>query len=120
MIVGVTRDPTFGPVLMVGAGGVVTELFKDSAYRLAPVSEAEAMEMVRELRSCPLLERFRGTEPADLPAFARLVAQVSCIAAAESAIAEIELNPVIVHLAGKGCTIADALLVLGPASAKAA
>jgi acetate---CoA ligase (ADP-forming) len=120
MIVGVTRDPTFGPVLIVGAGGVATELFKDTAYRLAPISEVEALEMVRELRSYPLLERFRGAEPADLTAFARLVAQVSYITVAESTIAEMELNPVIVHLAGKGYTIADTLLVLRPVSVRAA
>jgi acetate---CoA ligase (ADP-forming) len=120
MIIGVTRDPTFGPVVMVGAGGVATELFKDSAYRLAPVSEAEALEMVRELRSCPLLDGFRGAEPADLSTLTRLIAKVSRIAVAQSAIGEMELNPVIVHPAGQGYTIADALLVLRPVGAKAA
>ena len=119
MIVGVTRDPTFGPVVMVGAGGVATELLKDSAYRLAPVSEPEALEMVHELRSAPLLEGFRGAEPADLPAFTRLIAQISRIASAHAAIAELELNPVIVHPTGQGYTIADALVVLQPIGAEA-
>ncbi len=117
IIVGIVRDPTFGPVVMVGAGGVAAELFNDAAYRLAPVDEAEAAAMVRDLRSAPLLDGFRGARPADVPALARLVALVSRIADAGRAdIAELELNPVIVHPAGQGCTIADALLALSPAA----
>jgi acyl-CoA synthetase (NDP forming) len=116
IIVGVIRDPSFGPVVMVGAGGVATELFQDTAYRLAPVDEAEATVMLRELRSAGLLDGFRGAPPADIPALARLVALVSRFAdAGRAAVAELELNPVIVHPAGQGCTIADALLMLSPA-----
>ena len=117
MIVGVVRDPTFGPVITVGAGGTSTELFKDVVYRLAPVDEAEATAMVRSLRSAPLLEGFRGAPEADLPALAGLVSLVSRIAdAGRATVAELELNPVIVHPAGQGCTVADALLVLSPAN----
>lgn len=116
MIVGIIRDPTFGPVVMLGAGGITTELFQDTAYRLAPVNEAEAAAMLRELRSAPLLDGFRGAPPADVAALTQLVAQVSRFAhAARDDVAELELNPVIVHPAGQGCTIADALLVLSPA-----
>jgi acyl-CoA synthetase (NDP forming) len=116
MIVGVVRDPTFGPVVMVGAGGVTTELFRDVVYRLAPVDEAAAAAMVRSLRSAPLLEGFRGAPPADIPALARLIALASGIAASSQAtVAELELNPVIVHPAGQGCTVADALLTFSPA-----
>jgi len=116
MIIGAVRDPTFGPVVTVGAGGTATELFGDIAHRLAPVDEAEAAAMVGELRSAPLLRGFRGAVPADLPALARLVALVSRLAAeGRDAVLEIELNPVIVHPAGQGCTVADALLVLQPA-----
>jgi len=115
IIVGIVRDPSFGPVVMVGAGGVATELFRDTAYRLAPIDEAEATAMLRGLRSAPLLEGFRGAPPADIPALARLVARVSRFAdAGRDFVAELELNPVIVHPAGQGCTIADALLVLSP------
>ena len=121
IIVGIVRDPTFGPVVMVGAGGVATELFNDTAYRLAPVDEAEAAAMIRDLRSAPLLEGFRGARPADVPALAHLVALVSQIASAGRAdVAELELNPVIVHPVGQGCTIADALLVLSPAASPGA
>ena len=116
IIVGVVRDPSFGPVVMVGAGGVATELFQDTAYRLAPVDQAEATAMLRELRSARLLDGFRGAPPSDIPALARLVALVSRFAdAGRATVAELELNPVIVHPAGQGCTIADALLVLSPA-----
>jgi len=119
MIIGVMRDPTFGPVVMVGAGGSMTELFHDTASRLAPVSGAEALAMLRELRSAPLLEGFRGTPKADVTALARLISQVSRLAAGgRDRIAEFELNPVIVHPAGEGCSIADALLVLASCERK--
>jgi acyl-CoA synthetase (NDP forming) len=115
MIVGILRDPTFGPVVMVGAGGVTTELFRDTAYRLAPVDEIEATAMLRELRSAPLLDGFRGAPKADVPALARLISLASRFAdAGRERIAELELNPVIVHAAGEGCSVADALLVLAP------
>ncbi len=116
IIIGIIRDPTFGPVVMVGAGGVTTELFKDTVHRLAPVDEAEATDMIHLLRSAPLLTGFRGAPAADVPALARLVALVSRLAdAGRETVAELELNPVIVHSAGQGYTIADALLVLSPA-----
>lgn len=116
VIVGVVRDPTFGPVISVGAGGVTTELFRDVVYRLAPLDENAAAAMVRVLRSAPLLEGFRGAAPADVPALAHLIAQLSQLAhASRVTVAELELNPVIVHSTGQGCTIADALLVLAPA-----
>jgi len=117
MIVGVVRDPTFGPVVTVGAGGTATELFRDIVHRLAPVDEQEAAAMVRSLRSAPLLDGYRGAPEADVPALAVLVSLVSRLAhAGRDAVAELELNPVIVHPAGQGCTIADALLVLSPAT----
>jgi acetate---CoA ligase (ADP-forming) len=115
MIVGSMHDPTFGPVVMVGAGGIMTELFHDTAYRLAPVGDAEALAMLRELRGAPLLEGFRGAPKADITALACLISQVSQLAAAgRDRIAVFELNPVIVHRSGEGCSIADALLVLAP------
>jgi succinyl-CoA synthetase beta subunit len=115
MIVGVVRDPLFGPVLMVGAGGMAAELFNDACFRLAPVSEPEALDMISSLRSKPLLEGFRGIPCADVPALATLMAQLSAFASSfQDSVREVELNPVIVHAHGKGCTIADALLTLDP------
>jgi acyl-CoA synthetase (NDP forming) len=115
IIVGTMLDLTFGPMIMVGLGGVTTELFKDVVYRPAPVSAAEAAAMLVELKAAPLLDGFRGAPKADVPALAQLIAQISHLAAdwAED-IAEIEINPVLVHAIGEGVTIVDALLVRKP------
>lgn len=111
VIIGTFRDAVFGPLVMVGAGGVTAELFQDTAYRLAPVDRAEALEMLRELRIGTVLAGFRGAPPADIEALALLVVQLSHFAAAHAdLVQEVELNPVIVHPAGEGCTILDALL----------
>lgn len=112
IIIGTLRDNTFGPMVMVGLGGITTELFKDVVYRPAPVSAEEAGEMLRALKGAPLLDGFRGAPKADVAAAAGLIAQVSQLAAQlAGAVAEIELNPVLVHPAGKGVTIVDALVV---------
>ena len=79
-VVGVVRDPVFGPVVMFGLGGVLVELMKDVSFRLAPVSEAQALAMIRETRGARLLEGFRGAPPADVPALARAIVAVSELA----------------------------------------
>jgi len=118
VIVGTIRDRGFGPLVMIGAGGVMTELFKDVVYRLAPVDAEGARRMLGELRVARLLQGFRGALPADVDALAALVAQLSGFAAAHrDLVQEVELNPVIVHRAGEGCTIVDALLTTAPAEA---
>lgn len=115
MIVGAVRDPVFGPILMLGAGGVATELYRDTIYCPAPVDKHQVLELLRELRSFPLLEGFRGAPRADIEALAHLAVRVSAFAhAARNLVSEIELNPVIVHPNGAGCTIADALLTVTP------
>jgi acyl-CoA synthetase (NDP forming) len=115
IIVGVIRDPVFGPVLMLGAGGVTAELFRDVTYSLAPVDAREATIMLRRLRSFPLLDGFRGAPRADIAALAELVARISRFAAAcQESVREVELNPVIVHPVGQGCSVADALLLIEP------
>ena len=112
IIVGTLLDATFGPMIMVGLGGITTELFKDVIYRPAPVSAQEAQAMLGELKAAPLLNGFRGAAKADVPALANLIAQVSQLAARHSAeISEIEINPVLVHPVGEGVTIVDALVV---------
>jgi acyl-CoA synthetase (NDP forming) len=116
IIVGCIRDELFGPILMVGLGGMATELFNDVIYRPAPVGEAEAAAMLRELKSASLLQGFRGAPVSDTSALSTLIARLSLIAETID-VDEIELNPVIVHPEGQGVTIADALLVRkGPAS----
>jgi len=112
IIVGTMLDATFGPMIMVGLGGITTELFKDVIYRPAPVSAEEAAAMLGELKAAPLLNGFRGAAKADVPALAQLISEISQLAARFKAeISEIELNPVLVHPEGKGVTIVDALVV---------
>lgn len=112
IIVGTLQDATFGPMIMVGLGGITTELFRDVVYRPAPVSAPEASAMLAELKAAPLLNGFRGAAKADVPALADLISQVSRLAAAwRNEIAEIEINPVLVHPVGQGVTIVDALVV---------
>jgi acetyltransferase len=112
IIVGTMEDATFGPMIMVGLGGITTELFKDVIYRPAPVSAAEATAMLAELKAAPLLDGFRGTAKTDIPALSQLIAQISMLAAQfVNEISEIELNPVLVHPQGQGVTIVDALVV---------
>jgi acetate---CoA ligase (ADP-forming) len=112
IIVGTLLDATFGPMVMVGLGGVTTELFRDVVYRPAPVSAAEATAMLAELKAAPLLNGFRGAAKSDIPALSQLISQISLLAARFSEqISEIELNPVLVHPEGQGATIVDALVV---------
>jgi acetate---CoA ligase (ADP-forming) len=112
IIIGTMQDNTFGPLIMVGLGGITTELFRDVIYRPAPVSAAEAATMLAELKAAPLLNGFRGAAKADIAALAQLMSQISVLAAQFSQqISEIELNPVLVHPEGQGVTIVDALVV---------
>ena len=112
IIVGTMLDATFGAMVMVGLGGITTELFRDVVYRPAPVGAAEAAAMLAELKAAPLLNGFRGAAKADIPALSQLISQISVLAAQFSRqISEIELNPVLVHPTGQGVTIVDALVV---------
>src|SRR6266436_6332233 len=112
IIIGTMQDKTFGPMIMVGFGGITTELFRDVIYRPAPVNPNEASAMLAELKAAPLLNGFRGAAKADIPALSQLISQVSALAAAyRDRISEIEINPVLVHAEGQGVTIVDALVV---------
>lgn len=111
MIVGTTCDAQFGPMVMVGLGGIYVEVFRDVSLRLAPVALDEARDMIRELRSYALLSGARGTAPSDVDALARAVVAVSRLATDhEDRIAEIDLNPIKVYAAGSGVKIVDALI----------
>jgi acyl-CoA synthetase (NDP forming) len=112
IIVGTLTDKTFGPMIMVGLGGITTELFRDVIYRPAPVSAAEASAMLGALKAAPLLNGFRGAAKADVAALSRLISELSVLAAQHAQdISEIEINPVLVHPEGQGVTIVDALVV---------
>jgi acetate---CoA ligase (ADP-forming) len=112
MILGVTRDPDFGPLLMLGLGGVHVEVLKDVAFAPVPLDPEEARDLIGQLRSAALLDGVRGAPPADKAALAALMVALARFAADHAElIAEIDLNPVIVHPAGEGLTIVDALIV---------
>ena len=112
IIVGARRDPVFGPVVMVGTGGIQAELFRDVATRVGAVDHAEARRMVRETRGHALLTGFRGRPPADLDAVADLLVTVSRFAVANAdRIETLELNPVVVREEGHGAVALDALVV---------
>lgn len=106
MIVGVAHDQQFGPVVACGAGGVLVELIKDVSVRLTPVSREDASAMIRELKTFPLLEGYRGSPRLDIPALEDVILRVSALVDDIPAIAELDLNPVLVH--ESGATIVDA------------
>lgn len=113
LALGMVNDPTFGPIMMAGFGGTTIELFGDVAHRPAPLSEANAGAMIAGLRSARLLTGFRGAAAVDTGPVAALLSRLSRIAIANRArIAEMELNPVILHADNSGLTIADALVIL--------
>ena len=111
-IAGVVRDPTFGPVVMFGLGGVFVEVLKDVTFRVAPFDTAEALRMIREIRGFAVLEGTRGAPPADVAALASMLAALSRFAAVNAdSIESIDLNPVLVRPQGEGVVPLDALLV---------
>ena len=111
-ILGVQDDPTFGPVVMFGLGGIFVETLKDVAFRVAPFEDDEAHRMMREMKGFPLLEGVRGHPRCDLDALAAALAALSRFAAAHAgALESAELNPVLVFAEGHGLVALDALIV---------
>jgi acetyl coenzyme A synthetase (ADP forming)-like protein len=106
LIVGVVHDQSFGPVLACGAGGTTAELIKDVAVRITPLTDVDASEMLRSLRTFPLLDGYRGAAPCDLPAIEDVLVRVSAMVQAHPEIAELDCNPLIAWPAG--ATIVDA------------
>ena len=112
LIVGVSRDPDFGPMIGVGLGGVLVELLDDFVFSPAPVDAVEAREMLRNLRGQRILDGLRGAPAADVDALVRLLVAVSEFAAAAGETLEaLDLNPVIVHPRGEGVSVVDAGIV---------
>lgn len=110
-IVGMHNDPLLGPVIMFGLGGVTVELLKDVTTRLAPVDEAEALEMIRSVRSYPLLDGFRGRPKADISALGQAISALSHLAAANAdTVRTIEVNPLLVLDEGQGAVALDAVI----------
>ena len=113
VIVGVTRDPTFGPLIMFGLGGVYVEALADVSFRLAPLTAADAWELLDEVRSARLLTGLRGAPAADRDALVDAIVRVGQLAADHPEIAELDINPLLVLPAGKGVMAVDARIILG-------
>jgi len=111
-IVGVTQDPSFGPLIMFGLGGVYVELLKDVAFRIHPLTDVDADEIVRSVQSYPLLEGWRGSAPGDITALQDLLLRVSAMVEDLPEIAEMDLNPVKVLSRGQGCVVVDIRILL--------
>jgi acyl-CoA synthetase (NDP forming) len=107
MVVGAAIDPEFGHLLMAGLGGVTVELLADVAFRVLPLTDQDAKEMIDGLRGAPLLRGYRGAPVADEPALVDLLQRVSCLLRDLPEIAELDLNPVMVLPAGQGARAVD-------------
>jgi succinyl-CoA synthetase beta subunit len=100
LLVGAVADPTFGPVVAVAAGGVATELLGDTALRLTPLTDRDAHDALRELRTFPLLDGYRGAPRADVEAVERVLLRISALMEAHHEVAELECNPLVVSAHG--------------------
>ena len=114
MLVGVVQDQHFGPVLACGAGGTTTELLKDVAVRITPITRGEASRMVRSLKTFPLLDGYRGAPRANVAALEDVLLRVSALVEAHPEVVEMDLNPLIVHPAGAVAVDARIRLEPGP------
>ena len=114
LVVGLTRDPQFGPCVMFGLGGIFTEILKDISFRVAPLEKRDALEMMQDIKGHKILEAVRGMEAADLDRLAEILIAVGNIGLEHEAIKEIDMNPVI--LSGSRPIVVDALVVLEKAA----
>jgi len=112
VIIGMSRDPQFGPMLMFGLGGIYVEVMKDVVFRIAPIDRVEACEMVESIRSFPLLKGVRGEAAADVDAVVETILRISQLVTDFPEIVEMDINPLIVHEAGQGATVLDARMIL--------
>lgn len=111
-IIGMTRYPIFGPLLMFGIGGIFVEVFQDVVFRLAPVGRNEARRMIGEIKGYKLFKGFRGRPEADLEALEKLLVSLSDMVMNHPEIQELDINPLLLHGKGRGATVADCRIVL--------
>lgn len=113
MIIGLNSDPQFGPMLLVGMGGVFVEVFKDAALYPVPLNHDEALHMLQSLKSFKLLNGYRGNPPADIEALTDMMVKISDFAyRKKDTLKELDMNPLFVYPKGEGVAIADALAVM--------
>lgn len=116
VLVGIQRDPRFGPLVVFGLGGIYVEVLRDVTFRLAPLRSRSAETMVQSVRAFPLLVGVRGEAPSDLPAIYETIQRVGQMAVEQPDILEMDINPLRVRPAGLGAVAVDARVVLGPPS----
>jgi acyl-CoA synthetase (NDP forming) len=110
VIIGMNRDPQFGPIILFGLGGVLVEIFRDVALRHLPLSRQDALEMIKEIKGYPILAGYRGQPVVDLQPLADCLLAVAQIAEEYPKIVEIDLNPVFAY--PEGILVADARIIM--------
>jgi acyl-CoA synthetase (NDP forming) len=110
VIVGMTKDATFGPVLMFGLGGVLVEVLKDVTFRIVPLSRRDAREMIHDIQGFPVLAGYRGAAPADLEALQNILLTLSAYVENTPEVQEIDLNPIYAY--AQGALVVDARVVV--------
>jgi acetate---CoA ligase (ADP-forming) len=113
LILGLTKDPQFGPLILVGLGGIYVELFQDVTFRLAPVTPGDATRMLRELKAFALLEGIRGEKRADISSVEEVIMRLSQLSLEQEALSEMDINPLMVYNSGVGYTCVDVRMTLG-------
>ena len=111
-IVGVKQDPSFGPLIMFGLGGIYAELFEDVAARLHPLTVSDAKELISSIKTAKLFDGFRGSPPSDKQAVESLLLRLSVLVEDVPEIVELDMNPVKVLPQGKGCYVVDARILM--------
>jgi acyl-CoA synthetase (NDP forming) len=114
VMVGVTHDPLFGPLLAFGLGGIYVEVLRDVCFRVTPLTDRDAAEMVRSVRGHKLFEGYRGHPPADVRAVEEVLLRVSRLVEEVPEVCELDLNPVFALPPGQGCRIVDARIRVAP------
>ncbi len=112
VIVGATRDPTFGPVLLFGLGGIFVEVLKDVSFRIAPVTRYDAETMLTEIKAAKILEGYRGAPPRDKEALVKIIMNLSRFMEEQESVSDVDLNPIMAFEVGKGAKIADARVLI--------
>jgi acyl-CoA synthetase (NDP forming) len=114
-ILGMKRDPQFGPIIVFGTGGTAVELYKDVSFRLAPIRELGAQNMISSTRASQLLAGYRGSKKGDILKLEENLERLSQMACELQEINELDINPLVVFEDGKGCKALDARILIKPA-----
>ncbi len=110
VIIGISQDAQFGPVIMFGIGGILVEIIKDVSFRIIPLTERDAAEMIREIKGYQLLQGYRGQEPANIPKLEQLILKISHFIEQNPQIKELDLNPIYAYQ--DGAVVVDARIIL--------